>query len=97
MSYKIREYTYKKARLLGLSVRPSKVAGKKIDVFRGREKVASVGAIGYADYPTYMAMEREGKVPAGYAAKRRKNYKARHQSNRLKIGTAGWYADQLLW
>lgn len=97
MPYRITDYTKRRAKALGLRVAPSRVSGKKIDVFRGAEKVASVGALGYPDYPTYMALEKAGKVPKGTAAARRKNYKARHQGNRLKKGTAGWYADQLLW
>lgn len=97
MAYRITDYTKSKARQLGVAVAPSKVSGKKIDVFRGGKKVASVGALGYPDYPTYLAMERSGKVPKGYAAARRKNYKARHQATRTKVGTPSYYADQLLW
>ena len=97
MPYKISNYTKSRARFLGVIVRPSKVKGKKIDVFLNGIKVASVGALGYPDYPMWLDLERKGKVPKGYADERRRNYKARHRANRLKKGTAGWYADQLLW
>ena len=33
----------------------------------------------------------------GTANERRKMYKIRHQKDRLKKGTNGYYADQLLW
>lgn len=96
MAYKISSYTKKQARKHGLSVKPSKNKGKKIDVFKKGEKVASVGAKGYKDYPTYLALERAGKVKKGTAAKKRKAYKARHV-HRKKRGTPAWYADKLLW
>lgn len=97
MGYRIKQYTKNQAKKLGVAVKPSKNKGKKIDVFKKGEKVASVGAIGYRDYPTYMELEKKGKVPKGTANARRKNYKSRHQSNRKVKGSNGWYADKLLW
>lgn len=97
MSYKITKYTQNKAKSLGLVVKPSSVEGKKIDVFKKGIKLASVGAIGYNDYPTYMELEKNGKVPKGTATNRRKLYKIRHKKDRFKKGSNGWYADQLLW
>ena len=56
MAYRITKYTYDQAKKLGVTVKPSTVKGKKIDVFNKKgEKLASVGALGYADYPTFMA------------------------------------------
>jgi hypothetical protein len=95
--YRIKEYTKYQAKRIGVTVKPSTVKGKKIDVFKNGKKVASVGAIGMGDYPTFMLEERQGKRPEGFAKKRRKAYKSRHQKNRVIRGTAGWYADQLLW
>jgi hypothetical protein len=43
-------------------------------------------------YPTFMA--EEGKE---YADRRRKAYKMRHEKDRHVRGSAGYYADQLLW
>jgi hypothetical protein len=97
MAYKITNYTKEQAKKYGLTVKPSKVKGKKIAVYRGMDKLADVGALGYADYPTFMQMEREGKVPNGYANMKRKAYKSRHEKDRNIRGSRGWYADKLLW
>jgi hypothetical protein len=91
--YFIKPYTYKKAKQLNVIVKPSTNRTKKIDVFdKFGNKITSVGARGYADYPTYLNMF--GKA---YADKRRKLYKIRHNKDRHIKGSAGYYADQLLW
>jgi hypothetical protein len=90
--YKITYYTRLKAKALGVTVRPSFVKGKKIDVFRNGKKVASIGAIGYGDFPTFLKLKG-----IEYAEKRQKAYKMRHEKDRHKIGSPGYYADQLLW
>ena len=92
MAYRIKAYTKRQAKKLGVQVKPSKVKGKKIDVFKNGKKVASVGAIGYNDYPTYM--QKKGKK---YADERRRLYKIRHNKDRKVRGSAGYYADKLLW
>lgn len=93
MAYKITSYTKRQAEKLGVTVKPSTVEGKKIDVFNSKgKKLASVGAIGYGDYPTFM--KEKGK---DYAESRRHLYKMRHEKDRHKRGTAGYYADKLLW
>jgi hypothetical protein len=93
MSYRILNYTKEQASKLGVIVKPSMVKGKKIDVFNKKgEKLVSVGAIGYGDYPTFK--QTHGKE---YADIRRKLYKQRHESDRHVRGSAGWYADKLLW
>ena len=95
--YKITAYTKSKAKKIGVNVRPSKTAGKKIDVYKNGVKLASIGAVGYNDYPTYMELEKKGKVPKGTAKERRKLYKIRHSKDRKQLYSNGWYADQLLW
>jgi hypothetical protein len=95
--YKIKKYTLERAKKLGVTVKPSKVDGKKIDIFKNGIRISSVGGEGYNDYPTYLELEKKGKVPKGYADKRRKAYKIRHRKDRIKKGSNGWYADQLLW
>lgn len=90
--YKIKDYTKNKAKLLGVKVKPSKTKGKKIDVFKNNKKIASIGALGYSDYPTYI--ENKGK---DFADKRRKLYKIRHKKDKDIVGTNGYYADKLLW
>jgi len=93
MRYKITDYTKRQAQNLGVTVKLSTVSGKKIDVFNKKgEKLASVGAIGYGDYPTFM--EQKG---IEYADSRRRLYKIRHEKDRHERGTAGYYADKLLW
>ena len=92
MSYNITQYTLNRAKQLGVVVKPSTSKGKKIDVFKNGSKVASVGALGYGDYPTYLQLY--GKE---YADKRRKYYKNRHEKDRHIIDSNGWYSDQLLW
>ena len=92
MSYTITTYTKNQAKKLGVVVKKSKNKKKKIDVFKNNKKVASVGAIGYGDYPTYI--KTKGKE---YADKRRKLYKIRHQKYRNIKGTNSYYADKLLW
>ena len=96
MPYRISKYTKSQAAKLGVTVKPSKLKGKKIDVFKKGVKVASVGAIGYKDYPTYMSLEKKGKVSKGTAKEKRKNYKKRHVY-RKRVGTPAYYADKLLW
>ena len=97
MPYKITDYSKRQARRLGVTIKPSSDRSKKIDVYKNGKKIASIGAKGYKDYPTYMALEKKGKVPKGTANQKRKNYKARHQNNRTKKGSNGYYADQILW
>jgi hypothetical protein len=92
MAYSITNYTKSQAKKLGVVVKPSSVKGKKIDVFKNGEKIASVGALGYSDYPTYM--KTKGKA---YADERRKLYKIRHSKDRNVKGSDGYYADKLLW
>lgn len=92
MAYTITNYTKNQAKKLGVVVKPSSVKGKKIDVFKNGEKIASVGALGYSDYPTYM--KTKGKA---YADERRKLYKIRHAKDRNVKGSDGYYADKLLW
>lgn len=93
MPYHIFPYTKRRARELGVVVKPSKNPKFKIDI----NGIISCGAPKYADYPTYMDMEKKGLVPKGYATKRRRLYKRRHERDRHKRGSRGWYADQLLW
>jgi hypothetical protein len=87
--YEITGYTKQQAKKLGVTLKPSEEKGKKIDVYKNGEKIVSVGAKGYKDYPTYI--KEEGKE---FADERRRLYKIRHKKNK---GIAGFYADKLLW
>jgi len=89
MPYHIQPYTLSKARKLGVEVKPSHSANKKLDVFKDGKLVASIGDVAYGDYPTFL--KEKGKV---FAEERRKAYRLRHAGdNRL----AGFYAKNLLW
>jgi hypothetical protein len=92
MSYHITNYTKQQAKKLGVQVKHSTNPKKKIDVFKNGEKIASCGAIGYKDYPTYML--EKGKP---YADERRRLYKIRHEDDRKVVGSVGYYSDKLLW
>ena len=92
MPYHITAYTFKQAKKHGLQVKPARQQTKKIDVFRRGKKVASVGAYGMNDYPTYI--KTRGRA---YARKRRTLYKMRHEKDRHIKNSNGWFADKLLW
>jgi hypothetical protein len=91
-TYAITNYTYKQAKKLGVTVKPSTNKTKKIDVFKGDKKVAAVGANGMGDFPTFM--KTEGMASA---KEHRRRYKMRHEKDRHVRGSRGWYADKLLW
>lgn len=75
-----------RAKKLGVTVKPSTMKHKKLDVFgKDGKKVVSIGDIRYSDF-----------LQHGDEA-RRKRYKTRHQKNRTIKGSAGYYADKILW
>ena len=90
--YKITKYTLKKAKKLKVIVKPSTNSTKKIDVYKKGEKIASIGARGMNDFPTYIK-----KNGLNYAKTRRRLYKMRHEKDRHAKWSRGWLADQLLW
>lgn len=90
--YRIKEYTQQQAQKLGVEVRPSTNKGKKLDVYKRGEKIASIGDVRYADYPSYV--QTKGTT---FANERRRLYKLRHEKDRHIKGTSGYYADKLLW
>jgi len=92
MPYTITNYTYKQAKKLGVQVKPSTNKTKKIDVYKKGVKIASVGAYGMNDFPTYIK-----KRGLKYAKTRRRLYKMRHEKDRHQKGSRGYYADKLLW
>jgi hypothetical protein len=91
--YKIKQYTLDRAKHLGLQVVPSENSKYKIDVYDNfGNYLASVGASGYMDFPSYL--ERDGYEKA---IRRRQLYKQRHERDRHIVGSRGWYVDNLLW
>jgi len=89
--YKIQPYNYSQAKKLGVTIKPSTNPKKKIDVFKNNEKVATIGAIGYKDYATYLLEDKK------VAEMKRKNYKARHEKDRNVKNSNGYFADKILW
>lgn len=88
--YQITDYTKSQAKALGVSVKPSTVKGKKIDVVKDGKKIASVGAVGYKDFPTYA--KEDGMA---VAKEKRRLYRIRHAKD-LTSGN-GYWANKLLW
>lgn len=92
MGYTIQKYTLDKAKALGVDVVPSRKSDKKIDVIKDGRIVASVGARGMGDYPTYLATRDKE-----FAEERRRLYKQRNERYRTIKDTPSYWADQLLW
>lgn len=90
--YSILPYTKQQAKKIGVMVQPSTNPKKKVDVFEAGKKVASIGAMGYKDYPTFM--KEDGKA---IAEERRRLYHIRHKKDAAKKGSPGYYASLLLW
>mgnify|MGYP003646861922 CR=1 FL=1 len=91
--YNITNYTKQQAEKLGVTVLPSSNPKKKLDVFDKNGKlITKIGDSNYKDYGTYI---KENGL--AYADKRRELYKIRHDKDRKVKGTAGFYADKLLW
>ena len=89
MVYNITDYSYKQAKLLGVEIKPSTNKTKKIDVFKDGKKIASSGAYGMKDYPTYL--KEKGKA---YADERRRLYHIRHAKDK---SLNSYYSKKILW
>lgn len=89
--YKIKKYSYEQAKKLNVTIEPSKKGSKKIDVYKKGVLLHSIGDINYFDYPTYLQINKP------LAENRRKLYKIRHDGDRKIKGSAGWFADKILW
>ena len=76
----------KRAARLGVTIKPSNRKHKKLDVFdRNDRYLVWIGDLRYSDYLQHGDEER------------RRRYKMRHEKNRHKKGTAGYFADKILW
>lgn len=87
--YQITDYSKRQAKALGVEIKPSTNKKKKIDVFKNGSKIASIGAYGMKDFPTYL--KEKGKA---YADTRKKLYNIRHAKD---SGLNGFYAKKILW
>ena len=92
MAYKPTKRQLLNAQKLGVMIVPSSNFRKKLDVLRNGKKISEIGATGYMDYDQYI--RTEGLT---FANERRRLYKLRHEKDRHKKGTAGYYADKILW
>lgn len=90
--YNITDYSYKQAEKLGVKIKPSTNKKKKIDVFKGDEKIASIGSITNKDYPSYI--REKGKE---YADERRRLYRLRHKKDLNNKDGNGYWANKILW
>jgi hypothetical protein len=91
--YNITKRQRENAMKLMVFIKPSTNSAKKIDVFNFKgKKIASIGATGYKDYDIHL--KEKGLA---YANERRRLYRIRHQNDRTKVGTPGYYADKILW
>ena len=71
-----------KAAKLSVTVEPSRLKNKKIDVFnKAGDKVASVGDIRYSDFNQHGDSER----------------RRRYEKHRHLVGTPSYFADRILW
>lgn len=73
------------AKRLGVTVEPSTVKNKKLDVFKDDKKVASIGDIRYSDF-----LQHGDK-------KRQENYLKRHAKTRAVKGSPSYFAAEILW
>ncbi len=74
-----------RARELGVTVKPSTRKHKKLDVYKNGDYVVSIGDVRYSDFLQHGDEDR------------RKRYKSRHENDRHVKGSAGYYADKILW
>jgi len=86
--YQISDYTKKRAKEIGVEVRPSKNKKKKIDVYKEGQFIHSIGQADAKDYPTYL--KEKGTE---YANERRRLYHLRHTKDSIGEYLAKW----LLW
>jgi hypothetical protein len=89
--YNITDYSFQQAKKFGVEIKPSTNKKKKIDVFKKDKKIASIGAVGYGDFGSYL------KTDKTLANKRRELYKARHEKDRHIKGTNGYWSNKILW
>ena len=92
MVYQIKPYSYEQAKKLNVEIKPSTRKDKKIDVYKDKKYICSIGDIHYYDYATYIQNNS-----LEYANERRKLYKIRHNKDRHVKNSSGYFADKILW
>lgn len=90
--YHIKAHSYKQAEKLNVIIKPSTRKNKKIDVYDKKNNfITSIGDTSYNDYPTYLLIDKD------LADERRRLYRIRHQRDKDVLGSAGYYANKILW
>lgn len=91
--YSITDYSKERAKELGVIIKLSSKKNKKIDVYDIQGNyIVSIGDSRFKDFPTYIL--EKGRE---FAENRRRLYRIRHSKDRNVKGTAGYYADKILW
>jgi hypothetical protein len=89
--YKITQYSYDRAKELGVIIKPSKKGNYKIDVYdKSGDYITSIGHRQYLDFPKII--KKNGK---DYEEYRRELFYKRHK-NYPKY-SRGWYSSYILW
>ena len=73
------------AKKIGVTVKKSTRAGKKLDVFKDGKKVASIGDVNYKDFSVTGDKDRQ------------RAYRSRFAKTMNKVGTPSYYASKILW
>ena len=77
---------------MNVEIKPSTRKDKKIDVYKDKKYICSIGNINYYDYPTYI--QNNGLA---YANERRKLYKIRHKKDINVKNSSGYFVNKILW
>lgn len=92
MVYIIDKKVFQNADRLGVTIKPSTVKHKKLDVFKEGKKVVSVGDTRYNDYNSYIKTKG-----LAYANERKRLYNIRHNKTKDVKGSPSYFANELLW
>lgn len=73
------------AKKIGVTVKKSTNSKKKLDVYKGDKKVASIGDVKYYDFTATGDKDRQ------------RAYRARFAKTMNKVGTPSYFAAKILW
>ena len=91
--YDIQPYTFKRAKELGVMVKPSKNPKYKIDIFDLKGNYMYSGGLpSYSDYPHFL--KNKGKE---FADERKRLFLIRHKKETKVPHSRGWFIANLLW
>ena len=90
--YIITQYSYDKAKELGLTIKLSQFKMKKLDVYKDNVYINSIGDSRYNDYGSYCILFNKE-----YANERKRLYHIRHKKNANIKYSKQWLALNLLW